>query len=100
MPSSPSESFLPVPADLGSSSEDYFSISEWKFASGLVLVLRPVEEAADELYPVLARILLCYGSESVFESYSINSEERNGFSANSYPELKKSSSHFILLYAE
>jgi len=31
-------------ADLGLSSVDYFSISEWKLASGLALVLKLVEE--------------------------------------------------------
>jgi hypothetical protein len=32
-------------ADLGSSSVDYFSISEWKLASGVALVLKLVKEA-------------------------------------------------------
>jgi len=32
-------------ADWGSSSVDYFSVSEWKLASGLALVLKLVEEA-------------------------------------------------------
>jgi hypothetical protein len=58
-----------VPVDLGSTAVDYFSISPWKLASGLVLVVKPVEEAAEELYIVVsARILLCCGSESVFDS--------------------------------
>jgi hypothetical protein len=36
---------LLVHADLGSSSVNYFSISEWKLASGLALVLKLTEEA-------------------------------------------------------
>jgi hypothetical protein len=52
---------------------DYSNISEWKLASELVLVLDPVEEAAEELcHIVSAKIQLFHGSESVFESYSID----------------------------
>ena len=69
-------------ADLGSSSVDYFSISESKLASGLALVLKLVEEACT----LSCQLEYCCAMEM---SLSVDSEDRNGVSANSYPEIKK-----------
>lgn len=77
-------------ADLGSSSVDYFSISEWKLASGLTLVLKLVEEA----YTMSFQLEYCCAME-IKLCLSVDSEDGNGVSANSYPKLKKSRSHII-----
>lgn len=77
-------------ADLGLSSVDYFSISEWKLASGLALVLKLVEEA----YILSYQLEYCCAME-IKLCLSVDSEDGNGVSANYYPEMKKSLSHII-----
>lgn len=77
-------------ADLGSSSMDYFSISEWKLASGQALVLKLVEEACT----LSCQLEYCCAMEMNL-CLSVDSEDRNGVSANSYPKIKKSLSYVI-----
>lgn len=60
-------------ADLGSSSVDYFSISEWKLASGLALVLELVEEACT----LSCQLEYCCAVEMNL-CLSVDSEDRNG----------------------
>jgi len=69
---------------------DYFSINEWKLTSGLALVLKHVEEA----YTPSCQLEYCCAME-INLCLSVDSEDRNGVPANSYPEMKKSRSHII-----
>jgi hypothetical protein len=71
-------------ADLGSSSVDYFSVSEWKLASGLALVLKLVEEA----YTPSCQLDYCCAMEMNLY-LSIDSEDRNGVSAKFLSQNKK-----------
>lgn len=77
-------------ADLGSSLVNYFSISECKLASGLALVLKLVEEACT----LFCQLEYCCAVEKNL-CLSIDSKDRNGVSANAYPEINKSCSHII-----
>lgn len=74
-------------ADLGSSSVDYFSVSEWKLASGLALVLKLVEETC-----TLSCQLEYFCAMEMNLCLSVDSEDRNEVSANSYPKIKKKKS--------
>jgi predicted metal-binding transcription factor (methanogenesis marker protein 9) len=63
---------------------DYFSISEWKLASGQAVVL----ELAGEACTPFCHLEYCCAMEMNL-CLNIGSEDRNGVSANSYLEIKK-----------